>query len=383
MRPGTVILRASVALAMGAPGALALEAAPLFNGRDLSGWVHEGPRPTFAAHDGELRTSGAGNFPNWLRTRREYENFRLRFEYKLAQWAEAAVYLRAPRRGRPGDSGLAVVLAHDFHGRRDSEYITGAVRGVLKPLRPAAGSFGDWHTVDIVLDGGRLRVRIDDAEVQNVGLASHPELRYRLRRGYIGFPDLGHAYAVRNIHLEDRGGRTRFIELFDGLSIDGWQLEGGGNWVVQDGAIHASNGHGLLFAPGEFLDHELTLLVRTRGHPNGGVRLRSAPGERSQGFEVQIYSPPDAVFPTGSIYNHVRSRLGWDHEGEWILMQVFVAGRHCLVRINGETVAEMRALPEAASKPGRIALQMHSENSSIEFRDICVRPLPEGAFADN
>ena len=50
----------------------------LFDGKSLSGWVHEGDRPTFSAEDGAIVCSGLGYYPNWLHTEREYENFRLR-----------------------------------------------------------------------------------------------------------------------------------------------------------------------------------------------------------------------------------------------------------------------------------------------------------------
>jgi len=71
---------------------LVLTGAPkdLFNGRDLAGWVHAGPRATFSAVRGELHSSGAGDVPNWLRTAAECENFQLEFEYKLSRWTEAA-----------------------------------------------------------------------------------------------------------------------------------------------------------------------------------------------------------------------------------------------------------------------------------------------------
>ena len=96
---------------------LGLAAAPvaLFDGKTLNGWVAEGPHPAFEAREQQLLISGRGNAPNWLHTAREYENFKLRFEYKLAQWAEAAVILRAPRLGRPAQAGLSIYLAHDFH----------------------------------------------------------------------------------------------------------------------------------------------------------------------------------------------------------------------------------------------------------------------------
>ena len=119
---------ALILCALAAPAAA--EPVALFNGKDLAGWTHEGPRATFAAYEGELKTSGAGNQPNWLHTAREYENFRLRFEYNLSQWAEAAVMVRAPRLGRPMQAGLAVFLGHDFHNNLTA-YVTGAVAGVL------------------------------------------------------------------------------------------------------------------------------------------------------------------------------------------------------------------------------------------------------------
>ena len=106
----------------------------LFNGRDLSGWQHEGPRPAFAVRNGELATSGVGNAPNWIHTTREFENLQLSFEYKLAQWTEAAVIVRAPRLGRPAQSGIALVLAHDFHKVVDA-YVTGAIAGARPPAR--------------------------------------------------------------------------------------------------------------------------------------------------------------------------------------------------------------------------------------------------------
>jgi len=48
---------------------------------------------------------------------RQYENFRLSFDYRLAQWCETLLLLRAPRWGRPALSGVPVQLAHDFHGK--------------------------------------------------------------------------------------------------------------------------------------------------------------------------------------------------------------------------------------------------------------------------
>lgn len=368
MRPLWMLLLTSTVLAA-APQ-------PIFNGKDLSGWVHSGPTMTFGVNkDGELFTSGAGHTPNWLRTEREYENFRLHFEYKLAQWAEAAVYLRAPREGRPAQSGIAILLAHDFHKEINS-YVTGGIAGVRPPKTLLQPGFGVWQSVDILLDGDRLRVVIDDILLQDADLSQDPELRFRLRRGFIGFPDMGYAYSLRNLQIDDLGNREKLADLFDGRSLDGWQLRGGGYWSVHEGVLQGANGHGVLYAPGVYADFELTLLVRTHNRVNSGVFLRGAVDEKqSRGFEVQIYSPIDGVYPTGSVYGIERSRIEADLEGRWLLLQIRVQGGRCLVRVDGTTVAESDRVPEANREPGRIGLQIHKEDAWVEFRDLRVRRL--------
>lgn len=354
---------------------LAAAPQPLFNGKTLEGWRHYGPRATFAAAGGELTTSGLGNFPNWIGTAAEYENFRLEFEYKLAKWAETSVVLRAPEVGRPAQSGLSMFLAHDFH-KQISKHVTGALAGVLPPLKVFPESFDQWHKVEIVLDGDRLVAKIDDVLVQDVQLDKHPELRLRLRRGHIGFQDLGHRASFRNIRLQDLGDRTAYTRLFNGNSIDDWKLRGGGTFLVRDGVITGENGHGILYAPPVFENFEITLAVRSHNRVNAGVFLRGSPDEKKhRGFEIQIYSPPDAVYQTGSIYGIERSKAVGDFEERWFLMQIRVEGSHCTVRLDGETVAETNQLPESTGKYGQIGLQIHMEDASVDFRDLRVRKL--------
>ncbi|HYO82764.1 MAG TPA: DUF1080 domain-containing protein [Bryobacteraceae bacterium] len=354
---------------------LLLAAAPIFNGRDLTGWVHEGDRATFSVHDAAIVVSGRGFPPNWLHTVAEYRNFRLSFEYKLAQWAEAAVILRAPRLGRPMQSGIAVFLGHDFH-QNITPYITGAIAGVRPPSSRLPTSYGEWHRAEIVLREDRLHVTIDGTVVQDVNLSADRELSLRRYQGFIGFPDLGHGYGVRNIHLEDLGGVDQDSSLLRNGSLTGWHLRGAGTWSVHEGVIIGANGHGILYAPPVLQDFELSGLVRSRNRVNAGLFFRGWPDSRKhRGFEVQVYSPPDAVYPTGSVYGKQRSRIAADLEERWFFLQVRVEGSRCLVRIDGETVAEYDRLSGPDLQPGRIGLQIHSEDAQIEFRDLRVRSL--------
>src|SRR5437899_8810751 len=70
---------------------------PLFNGKDLTGWVHVNDHPdTWKVKDGMIVTTG---FPiGFLRTDRMYENFILEFEWN-----------HQPRNdNREGNSGMFV-----------------------------------------------------------------------------------------------------------------------------------------------------------------------------------------------------------------------------------------------------------------------------------
>src|SRR5579863_7696967 len=75
----------AVFLAGGAAGARAQEGfRPLFNGKDLSGWVPINVAPeTFTVRDGMIVSTGKPK--GMLRTERPYENFILDVEWRFPQ----------------------------------------------------------------------------------------------------------------------------------------------------------------------------------------------------------------------------------------------------------------------------------------------------------
>jgi hypothetical protein len=353
-------------------------ARPLFDGKTLAGWVHEGLTPTFSATNGELRSSGQGQTPNWIRTAGEYEDFRLTFDYKLEQWAEAAVILRAPRTARPQHAGITLVLTHDFHNE-STPHTTGAVLAVRAPQwkMPETETWGRWHRVEIELRGPRLKASIDGHAVQDLDTSTIPELAHRLHRGHIGFPDMGYSYAVRNIEITDLGRPSNLVSLLTVASLDGWSKRGdSGQWrIVSGDTIEGADGHSILYAPGEFADFEFTAVVRSHNRVNAGIFLRGDPTSPRRGFEIQIYSPVDSVYPTGSIYGRARSRISADLEDRWFLLQVRAVGARVQVWIDGLPAASFNSLPGELRAGGRIGLQIHSDKAAIEFRDLRVRPL--------
>jgi len=372
--PESVLRTAAVLLSLSLWAAA--EPRSLFSAKDLQGWEQQGPHPSFYTAQRELRTSGKGHAGNWIFTDSDHQDFRLRFEYKLAQWAEAAVILRAPRSDRPQHAGLTITLAHDFH-KVSTPWITGGIMGVLPPRKVLPPSFEEWHTVETELRGALCKVTIDDVILQELDTAKTPALAHRLRTGRIGFPDMGYAYSLRNINVEDFPiPGTRILDLAPVDSLESWGKRGdSGEWRIENGVIEGMNGHSILYPPAVLDDFEFTAVVRTHHRVNAGIFLRGQPVGPNRGFEVQICSPVDAVYQTGSLYARQRSSLQADLEGHWFLLQIHVEGKHCTVWVDGQQTAAVDNLPPDLLKPGRIGLQVHSDDGRVEFRDLRARPL--------
>src|SRR5258708_11877511 len=85
----------------------------LFDGKTMHGWtIQEGPETAFYAADGSIVVHPGANFPTWLRSARQYENFDFRGEFFLKGWMDSGIYLHAPLHGRIPWSGVDIKLFH-------------------------------------------------------------------------------------------------------------------------------------------------------------------------------------------------------------------------------------------------------------------------------
>src|SRR5205085_1951974 len=67
----------------------------LFNGKDLTGWeVMQGPREDWTVENGVLVCSSSGK--GWVQSQKQYRDFVLRLEWRVARGGDSGVYLRIP-----------------------------------------------------------------------------------------------------------------------------------------------------------------------------------------------------------------------------------------------------------------------------------------------
>ena len=175
----------------------------LFNGRDLDNWwsYKHGEESFRINEEGyiEWYQGGAGA----IMTRERYDNFVLRLEYKIPDMdANSGVFLRAPRAARQSRIGFEFQIMGDSHLTEPENQSTAAVYDVLPALTVAVRPEGEWNKVEIMLDGPRYRATLNGILVQDVNFDEIEEMRYRLRRGFIGLQDHGDYVVFRNIRIK-------------------------------------------------------------------------------------------------------------------------------------------------------------------------------------
>src|ERR1043166_2481319 len=113
---------------------------PLFNGRDLTGWVNANCAPeTWSVRDGLIHCTGHPT--GAMRTERQYENFILEVEWRhLSSGGNSGVFIWGTPIAAPGVPflrGIEVqVLDHGYNAKGKNEWYT--THGDVFPIHGAA-----------------------------------------------------------------------------------------------------------------------------------------------------------------------------------------------------------------------------------------------------
>ncbi len=181
----------------------------LFNGQDLDGWF--GETELYRVDNGTLICDSWGEI--W--TTQEFDDFSLRFEFRLSSGADSGVAIRSPAARGSAYVGMEIQILDDvspwdeamptfgFHG---SIYgVAKAKGGHLKPI-------GEWNRQEIIAIGRRITVVLNGATVVDVDLdeilrhgtpdrVSHPGLRRT--SGHIGIVGMRPTVEFRNVRIKE------------------------------------------------------------------------------------------------------------------------------------------------------------------------------------
>ena len=161
-------------------------------------------------------------------------------------------------------------------------------------------------------------------------------------------------------------------------------------WTVKDGVIHALGGPGALEYQGrQFGDVVLQVEARSLArYTNGGLFLRSMPGQFMNGYETQIHNRCVAldpaqpfVYATGGIDDRQNARRLISRDGEPFVITVIMRGTHMATWVNGYQVTDWTDTRAKHDNPrqglrleaGTLQLQAHDTGTNLEFRRIEAR----------
>lgn len=183
--------------------------------------------------------------------------------------------------------------------------------------------------------------------------------------------------------------------LFDGKSLEGWNAEDHGEcFNVQDGSIVAGGGPlARLSYVGpvnkhDFKNFELKVEVLTKPGSNGGIFFHTGPQSKflKKGYEAQVCNSCGDKRQTGSLLVVEDHDLSPVKDDEWFEYHIIVSGKRIVLKVNGKTTVDYTE-PVNPKRPdswedrvlshGLIALQAHDPNSTVLYRKIRVKVLPD------
>jgi hypothetical protein len=272
--------RALIALCVSTAGtAPAADPVPLFNGKDLTGWVNVNCAPdTFVAKGGEIVTNGKPT--GYLRTVKQYENFVLDFDWMHVReqgMANSGLFVWGdplPAVGTGYTRGIEVQVLINYetdwatsHGdlfsiwgakcTPDRPHPKGAERCL--PSEKRVKGAGQWNHYKVIANDGVLKLEVNGKEVSGVS-------KSRPRKGYLALESEGAECHFKNITIQELPSTNPkpeecadvwagHVSLFDGLTLDGWKAEKA-DWTAGDGVIR-SKGKTDLVSGKEYTNYEL------------------------------------------------------------------------------------------------------------------------------
>lgn len=185
---------------------------PLFDGKTFAGWESGEAAPLEACwivENGQIICTGAKG--PWLRSKEEYGDFNLRFDYQVSPGGNSGVYVRVPKDGnhhRENDqqppAGFEVQVLDDAHESyktiKDFQYCASVYDFVgAKPRnsKPA----GQWNTLEINCRSGQVTTVHNGVMVVNMNEETAPGFALRLKKGFLGLQNHSTRVAFKNLRL--------------------------------------------------------------------------------------------------------------------------------------------------------------------------------------
>jgi len=180
--------------------------APIFNGKDLTGWKATGKADAWAVEGGNIVCKSGGG--GYLLTEKEYGDFELKFSYRWSkEGGNSGIGLRTPMKGDPAYAGMEIQLIDDENWEKVHKFKlapyqhTGSIYDVQPAKQQANSPIGEWNHVRVVCKGSNVLIEQNGKELLKANLADHKD---RAEKNHPGLKrDKGHlGFQSYNIKVE-------------------------------------------------------------------------------------------------------------------------------------------------------------------------------------
>ncbi|RMF99918.1 MAG: DUF1080 domain-containing protein [Planctomycetota bacterium] len=192
------------------------EGTPIFNGKDLSGWVVEGAgeyeadgqrKPVWRVEDGKIVCDGHGF--GFLRYDTPFRDFVLHVEFRMiSKNCNSGVGIRGAKfdpkhfETRPSVSGYEVQILDDS-GKKPDKHSSGSLYRYIAPKKNAVKPTGEWNVLEIACLGPVVRVVLNGEELYTIDQRDIDELSEKPLEGYVSVQNHGHQVEFRNITVRE------------------------------------------------------------------------------------------------------------------------------------------------------------------------------------
>ena len=374
---------------------------PMFNGKDLTGWVNVNCAPsTFFVKDGEIITTGKPT--GYLRTEKQYENFIAEFEWKHIP----------PKPGEVGNSGFFVwcdplpaigtgysrgievqVLVNLTYKNKKGE-ITATSQGDLfsikgatcVPDRPHPDGWarclpsenhckgeGEWNHYRVEANDGVIKLAVNGHVVSGVSKCNP-------RKGYLALESEGSECRFRNVKIKELPSTNPKKEeiadvaqghkqLYTGLDLSGWKAddETKKHWPAKDFELHYDGKGKSLATEKEFGDSEFIVDFR---FPKADAKPCVFVLHSGKDSPNVLLDPAGKYSAAAQNWVANGDFLGLKPAGEWNRFRATKKGKLLEFTVNGQQV--QKTILGDALEQGTFELRPDGE---MDFGNLFVRPL--------
>lgn len=365
---------------------------PMFNGRDLSGWVNASCAPeTWGVKDGVITCTGIPT--GALRTNKQYENFIMEVEWRhLTSGGNSGVFIWGTAISAPGVPflrGIEVqVLDHGYLAKADPKkprWFT--VHGDVFPIHGATmtphGEFNgsrsfpseerskpspEWNHYRIEGRDGRLTLAVNGKVVSGGDNCNY-------RKGYLALESEGAPVEFRNARIKELPSTNTPPELtapldegwrplYTGVDLRGWKLpfQGSDRWQPSNWQIKLQPGVGSapLWAAVEVADCQVICDIQL---PKGADLSKPCAGlyVRNNSRPLVLFGAGDSTIAIGS--DKVKPN-------QWYRIKAIIKGNSVAVRLTESQEANPQTFEATVEMPAKGPIGLADFGTAVTYGNI-------------